>query len=310
MIKSILNPNGKDWQQYHRETRLPFVGQVGRSGDRLNKRPGRSPDHPITGSPDSSWWNPKVPVWLAVLVIWLAIALPIGAQLQQSGGGGSNASVGAYNATAPSQATLSGGMYNSTLPTLTSGQMGTEQLDSSARQIVVGAGSAGTPAGGVVSIQGVSSGQAVPVSGTVAATQSGTWTVQPGNTANTTAWLVTGTGGTFPATQSGTWTVRTVPLNSCGTTVASSALAAVPTSSTAVFTTTTCVQTIVLNNTTSSALTVTVTDNEGTPVNDIITFSLPAYSQLIQPLGGVAFTSGVKWLASGSGVTGALVGNQ
>lgn len=45
------------------------------------------------------------------------------------------------------------------------------------------------------------------VDGTVAATQSGTWTVQPGNTANTTAWLVTGTGGTFPATQSGSWTV-------------------------------------------------------------------------------------------------------
>jgi hypothetical protein len=30
-----------------------------------------------------------------------------------------------------------------------------------------------------------------PVSGTVAATQSGTWTVQPGNTANTTPWLMT-----------------------------------------------------------------------------------------------------------------------
>ena len=30
-----------------------------------------------------------------------------------------------------------------------------------------------------------------PVSGTVAATQSGTWTVQPGNTPNTTPWLVT-----------------------------------------------------------------------------------------------------------------------
>jgi hypothetical protein len=39
-----------------------------------------------------------------------------------------------------------------------------------------------------------------PVSGTVSAAQSGTWTVQPGNTANTTAWLVTGTGGTFPIT--------------------------------------------------------------------------------------------------------------
>src|SRR6516165_6832824 len=76
-----------------------------------------------------------------------------------------------------------------------------------------------------------------PVSGTVAATQSGTWTVQPGNTANTTAWLVTGTGGTFPVTgtfwqatqpvsiaatvntsasQSGTWTVQ--PGNTANTT--------------------------------------------------------------------------------------------
>lgn len=33
--------------------------------------------------------------------------------------------------------------------------------------------------------------------------QQGTWTVQPGNTANTTAWLVTGTNGTFPVTDSG-----------------------------------------------------------------------------------------------------------
>jgi hypothetical protein len=44
----------------------------------------------------------------------------------------------------------------------------------------------------------------------VAATQSGIWTVQPGNTANTTAWLVTGTGGTFPATQSGAWNITNV----------------------------------------------------------------------------------------------------
>ena len=50
-----------------------------------------------------------------------------------------------------------------------------------------------------------SSGSTQPISGTVTANQGGTWTVQPGNTANTTAWLVTGTGGTFPATQSGTW---------------------------------------------------------------------------------------------------------
>jgi hypothetical protein len=50
----------------------------------------------------------------------------------------------------------------------------------------------------------------VTISGTVAVTQSGTWTVQPGNTANTTAWLVTGTGGTFPATQSGTWNITNI----------------------------------------------------------------------------------------------------
>src|SRR6516165_8408784 len=54
------------------------------------------------------------------------------------------------------------------------------------------------------------SGVTQPVSGTITANQGGTWTVQPGNTANTTAWLVTGTGGTFPATQSGTWNITNI----------------------------------------------------------------------------------------------------
>ena len=71
-------------------------------------------------------------------------------------------------------------------------------------------GTAGTPNAAVLTVQGIASGTAQPVS------QSGTWTVQPGNTANTTAWLVTGTGGTFPATQSGTWTVQ--PGNTANTT--------------------------------------------------------------------------------------------
>ena len=54
--------------------------------------------------------------------------------------------------------------------------------------------------------------QAQMVAGTVMAKQSGTWTVQHGNTANTTAWLVTGTGGTFPVsgTLTGVTTVATV----------------------------------------------------------------------------------------------------
>lgn len=41
-------------------------------------------------------------------------------------------------------------------------------------------------------------GGSVTVDGTVAATQSGTWTVQPGNTANTTAWKVDGSAVTQP----------------------------------------------------------------------------------------------------------------
>lgn len=40
----------------------------------------------------------------------------------------------------------------------------------------------------------------VTVSGTVSATQSGTWTVQPGNTANTTPWLMTISQGSLSAT--------------------------------------------------------------------------------------------------------------
>lgn len=73
------------------------------------------------------------------------------------------------------------------------------------------------------------------VDGTVAATQSGTWTVQPGNTANSTAWKVDASSVAVPITdnsgsltvdnagtfavqsaQSGTWTVQ--PGNTANTT--------------------------------------------------------------------------------------------
>lgn len=42
-------------------------------------------------------------------------------------------------------------------------------VDTSGRQVVVGAGTAGSPIGGVVTIQGISGGTAVPISGTVTA---------------------------------------------------------------------------------------------------------------------------------------------
>jgi hypothetical protein len=158
-------------------------------------------------------------------------------------------------------------------------------------------------------------------SGGGAVTQSGTWTVQPGNTANTTPWLVTGAGGTFPATESGTWTVglnastsvigKTADDTTCGTTAFTQPWVAVPTSSTSVTSTTTCVKAIVFTNTNSSAQTVTVTDGEGTPVTVVgPAFSIPALSSVTFPLYGTPMTTGIKWSAGGSGVTGAVVGVQ
>lgn len=61
------------------------------------------------------------------------------------------------------------GQYNSALPTLVSGNFGVPELDVNGRLIEVGAGVAGTPAGGVASVQGVTSMTPLAVSATTAA---------------------------------------------------------------------------------------------------------------------------------------------
>lgn len=71
--------------------------------------------------------------------------------------------------------------------------------------VVLGAGSA------VVGHVIADSGSTTVVTGTVAVTQSGTWTVQPGNTANTTAWKVDGSAVTQPV--SGTFWQATQPVS-------------------------------------------------------------------------------------------------
>jgi hypothetical protein len=228
-----------------------------------------------------------MPAWLVVLVL-LGISVPIGAQLQQSGGGGSNASVGPTGSTAPTSATLAGGSYNSTLPTLTNGQMGSLQLDSSGRLIAVGAGTAGAAAGGVFSVQGVASGTALPVTGTIAA--------------------VTAITNALPAGTNVIGYVRTVPLTGCGTTAKDSGLIALPNSSTAVtnFTVTTCIQAVFLNNTSSSAQVCSISDGQGTPVFYISSFSIPGNSNMLIPFGGIAANTGLKW----SCTTAAVVNGQ
>ena len=89
-------------------------------------------------------------------------------------------------ATAANQ--TSGNTSLSTIATNTTG------VSTAAKQ--PGFGTAGTANANVVTVQGIAS--MTPLLTTD--TQSGTWTVQPGNTANTTPWLVTGAGQTFPVT--------------------------------------------------------------------------------------------------------------
>jgi hypothetical protein len=72
------------------------------------------------------------------------------------GGSSSNASVGATGSTIPASATYAGG--------LNGGNLVGEAVDGSGNQVVVGPGTAGSPSGGVQSVQGVSGGQAVPES--------------------------------------------------------------------------------------------------------------------------------------------------
>ena len=73
-------------------------------------------------------------------------------------------------------ATVDGYAITTANPTLIAGSDGsfirTLRSDTSGRLVTVGLGTAGTPDGGVVSIQGVSGGQPIPISGTISASPS------------------------------------------------------------------------------------------------------------------------------------------
>lgn len=97
---------------------------------------------------------------------------------------------GTGTAQAVNQAIVASCAFNSSLPTITTGNVGPQQCDTSGRQIMVGAGTAGSAAGGVVTVQGVASGTnlnvavgaALPAGGNTigAVTQaSGPWTITP-----------------------------------------------------------------------------------------------------------------------------------
>lgn len=100
--------------------------------------------------------------------------------------------------------------------------------------------------------------------------------------------------------------------NPCtGGTLINDAFQAVPTSLTTVpnATANTCIYYVRMCNTTAGALTINLTDAQGTPVQILpATFSLPALNCWDWTPYGALATAGVKWAASGAGVTGTFVG--
>jgi hypothetical protein len=160
----------------------------------------------------------------------------------------------------------------------------------------------------------------------VTATQSGAWTVQPGNTANTTPWLASlSQGGNTAAVTAGSalkidgsavtqpvsGTLTVVPKTACGATAYDSGMTTLPTSSTAVTSTATCVNAIVFVNTTASTQTVTVSDNQGTPLTYLSSFQLPANSTLVYDLQFVKMSAGIKWSATNAtSVNAQIIGFQ
>ncbi|HEX2712013.1 MAG TPA: hypothetical protein VHM88_07295 [Candidatus Acidoferrales bacterium] len=215
---------------------------------------------------------------LLVILLGASIWDNTHAQMQQSGGAGSNASVGSTGATAPTSATLAGGAFNTTLPTLTNGQMGAVQLDSSGR-LLVGSIAGALPTG----------------SNTIGAISNAGFNVT----------------GSLPAGTNAIGTVRVDPLTSCGTTVYDSGITTVPTTEAAATTSATCVQAIYVNNLTSSAQTLSIKDNQGTPVVYVNAFSLPANSNMLLTFGGIKFSGGVRWVATNaSSVNAQILGYQ
>jgi hypothetical protein len=224
-------------------------------------------------------WKPGLVLAGAVIALW--IAGTVMAQLQQSGGPGSTV-------TLATGSNLAGkvGIDQTTVGTTN----GVSLAQIGATTVTTGNG---TASAGAQRVTIASDNTAFPVNATIAA-------AIPAGT-NVIGHVITDSG-----------LINTIPKTACGNTVAAgSTLAAVPTSATLVTSAATaCVVAVIMNNTTGSALTVTVTDNTATPINDVLTFSIPANSQLIQPLWGAAFNLGVKWTASGAGVTGAVVAYQ
>lgn len=221
--------------------------------------------------------------WLCLIALGLLIAGGISwPQLQQSGGPGSTVTLLAGSAIAGKVG------LDQTTPGTTNA-VSLAQIGSTAT--ATGNGVAGA---GVQRVTIASDNSPVPVSGTFFQA------TQPVS------------GAFFQATQpvSIAATLATAPKTACGTTAFTPAWQAVPTSATALTGTTSCVLAMMFTNTNASAQTVTVTDGQGSPITVLQAFSIPPNSELTLPFYGSQMTTGIKWNAGGTGVTGTVVAYQ
>jgi hypothetical protein len=166
---------------------------------------------------------------------------------------------------------------HSTIQRMTSGGASYENLDAIGNNAVLtGNGTTGT---GSLRVTIASDNTAFSVN----SVQSGTWTVNPGNTPNTTQWLV-----------------KSGPFDACGTTTYDPAPVLIADTTLDVLTgTTTCVDTVVVANVGSTQETITVQDTQGTPVQLLKVVPVaPGASMVVSGLGGVKFASGIKYQAS------------
>jgi len=213
----------------------------------------------------------------AGLLLLLAAGIfgPVYGQLQQSGGPGA-----AVTAT-------QGGTWN------VNNISGTVSLPTGAATVAKqpALGTAGTPSADVITVQGAASMTPLAISGSI----------------SNTGFNVT---GSLPTGANVIGQVQMIPKTACGTTAYTPAWQSVPTSATALTATTSCVMAIIITNTNGAAQTVTITDGQGTPVTIASAFSIPANSQVTFPLYGSQMTSGIKWSAGGTGMTGTVVAYQ
>jgi hypothetical protein len=143
----------------------------------------------------------------------------------------------------------------------------------------------------------------------VTATQAGSWLVgitQGGNTASvsaTGALKIDGSAVTQPV--SGTLTVA--DKTACGASAYDSGIVTMPTTAAVVTGTATCVDAVLFVNTTASTQTVTLSDNQATPVTYLASFQIPANSTLVYDLHYARLANGIRWQATNATAVNAQV---